>query len=100
MFFSNIYFTNGIIYSEVRKYKISLPLEDFAEVLDLPHDRPYFKLDELDEDDNYMSKSDSSSFLLDLKTHVSSLFSIGSVHPHICLTHCVENHMLFPRRET
>lgn len=35
--FLNLYFTNGIIYSEVRKCKISLLLDDFADILDLPH---------------------------------------------------------------
>lgn len=59
-FYSNIYFTHGIIYFKVRKHKITLPLEEFAEVLDLPHDEPHFKPDEPhfkpdepEEDDNY-----------------------------------------------
>lgn len=41
--YSNIYFTNGIVYPGVRKCKIYLPLEEFVEVLDLPYDGPCFK---------------------------------------------------------
>lgn len=46
IFFSNLYFIVWIIYSDVRKHKIPLPWEDFANILDLPHDRSLFNLEE------------------------------------------------------
>lgn len=61
---SNIYFTNEIIYSEVRKHMLFPPLEEFVDILDLPHDEPHFKSDEPEVGNNYMYKSVASSFLL------------------------------------
>lgn len=62
MFYSNLYFTNGILYSKVRKHKTSLLLEGFTEVLDLPHDGPRFKIDESRKGDNYMYKTFASFY--------------------------------------
>lgn len=98
MFYSNLYFTNGTIYYEVRKHKISLPLKEFANILDLPHDGPRFKSDKPEECDKYMYKSATSSFLLNPKSCITSPFTIGSVRLNIRLIHYVANHILFPSR--
>lgn len=90
MFYSNLYFTDGIIYSKVRKHEISLTLEEIAKVLDLSHDEPRFNPDEPEERDNYMYKSDSSSFLLDTNSCISSPFTIDSARLEICLIHYVK----------
>lgn len=87
MLYSNLYFIDEIIYCEVRKDKTSLPLEEFAEVLDLPHDGPRFKSNEPEERDNYMYKSVASYFLLDLNSHISSQFTIGFLSSTISLMH-------------
>ncbi|KAL5067871.1 hypothetical protein RYX36_018758, partial [Vicia faba] len=53
------------------KHKISLPLEEFADILDLPYDGPRFNLDEPEE---------------------------GFMCSNIRLIHHAENHTLFPRK--
>lgn len=45
-----------------------------------------------------MYKSSTSSFLLDPKSTVSFTFTIGYMHPNICLVYYVENHILFLRK--
>lgn len=98
MFYSNLYFTDGIIYSEARKHKISPPLEEFADILDLPYNGPRFKPYEPKEGDKYMYKSVAPSFMLDPNSHVSYPLTRGFVHLEISLIHYMKNHILFRRK--
>lgn len=61
MFFSNIYFIDEIIYFEFRIHKISLSLEDFANILDLPHEVVIFEPE--DQGHNFNFKVVASSLL-------------------------------------
>lgn len=74
------------------------PLEEFVDILDLPHDEPHFKSDEPKVGNNYMYKSVASSFLLNPYYHVSFSFILGSVHPNIHLINYMENYIIFPRK--
>lgn len=72
-FFSNLYFTNVIIYSEVRKHKISMPLEGFTKTLNPPHDGSLFNPDE--QGDNFNYKTLAPSFLIN-----PICFSLPPIH--------------------
>lgn len=72
-------------------------MEDFTDILDLPRDGPYFKIDE--QGDNFNYKSVAFSFMINPKYQVFYPFTIGSMRPDIRLIHYVENHILFPRKQ-
>lgn len=82
MFFFNIYFTDGIVFSEIRKNKIHLPLKDFVKTLDLPNNEALFNPDEQ----------------CDKFNHKIAPFIIGIVRLNICLIHYMVNHIIFPRK--
>lgn len=71
-------------------------MEDFADILDLPHDGPYFKLDEQGNNFNY--KNVAFSFMINPTYQVLYPFTIQSMRPDIRLIHYVENRILFPRK--
>lgn len=94
--FSNIYFIDGIISSELRKHKIYIPFEYFAKNLDLPHEGAIFNPDE--QGDNFNYNIVASSFLINPNSLVHTPFTIGFVRPNIRLIDCMVNHMIFPRK--
>lgn len=77
MFFSNLYFADGIVYYKVMKHKISLSLEEFANILNLCHEGSVFKCEE--KGDNFNFKLDASSLLKKLKITYSSQGKENSV---------------------
>lgn len=94
MLFSNLYFTDRIIYSNVRKHKIYIPLEVFANIFDLSHDWPLFK--PYEQDDNFNYKTNASSYLKILKSGVTlSTHSRFYAPWHSFDLLC---HILFPRK--
>lgn len=96
MLFLNLYFTDRIIYSNVRKHKIYIHLEVFANIFDLSHDWPIFK--PYEQDDNFNYKTNASSYLKNLKSRVLSPLTLGSMHPDIHLIYYVT--YSFPEKAT
>lgn len=97
IFFANLKFSNGIITHEVKKYPISLSLEEFAEICNLPCSRSHYQ--EIDQSEGFHTTT-SFFFLQDPDSIIPSPFLVGSVHPDIQLIHYVVNHILTPRKHS
>lgn len=96
MFFSNLYFTGGIIYSEIRRHNISLSLQYFARILDLPTQGHILKLEE--QGDNFNFKSVVSLFLKNSTSLILNPFIVGFIFPNISMIHYMINHIIFPSK--
>lgn len=98
MFYSNLYYVDGIVSYEVIKHKISISLNKYVEIMDLPCIRPVFNPIKVKECNNYNYEIDVSSFLLYPKSCISSPFTVGLMRPGIRLVHYVMNHIRFTRK--
>lgn len=93
MFYANLIYANGVISSEVKKHQISMSLEKFVEICNLPYFGPHYL--DIDQSEDFIIVA-SFSFLQDLESNIPSYFLMGNVHPHILLISYVANHILIP----
>ncbi|KAL5052835.1 hypothetical protein RYX36_033517 [Vicia faba] len=97
-FYANLTYTNGIITSEVKKNTITISLEDFATVCNLPHiEQDYdkkFEGNELDFD------TLDHSFLTDPTTYVPHPFNVRVIHLNIRLIHYTVCRIFFQEKVT
>lgn len=93
MFYANLIYANGVISLEVKKHLISMSLEKFVEICNLPYFGPHYL--DIDQSEDFIVVA-SFSFLQDPESNIPSYFLMGSVHPHILLISYVANHILIP----
>lgn len=95
MFYANLSQKYSIINSKVKKHHITLSLEDFACICDLP-----FIVQDYDQMDLEGNKFNFNihSLLIDPFSRIPSPFNVGLVFPNSILIHCTVNHVFFPRK--
>ncbi|KAL5062502.1 hypothetical protein RYX36_024239, partial [Vicia faba] len=96
MFFSNLHLTDGILRSEVKRHRITLSVEEFGEMLGLPHEDTIIELRDRLNIYNYIIIA--SSIMKEPSPSIPYPFTVGYIHPENYMTHYVINYILFPRK--
>ncbi|KAL5081100.1 hypothetical protein RYX36_009521 [Vicia faba] len=95
--FSNIHLTDGILQSKVRKHRINLSVEEFGEMLNLPHENIVIEPEDNANRFNYITVS--SSLMKEPSSNIPYSFVVGYIHPGSRITRYVINHIFFSRRD-
>ncbi|KAL5053444.1 hypothetical protein RYX36_034126 [Vicia faba] len=96
MFFLNLYFTDGIVQYEEKIHTISMPVKEFGEILNLPHED--IILDPEDKEYNYYHKIVASSLMKIPTPFIPNPFTVGYIEPDSHMIHHMINHITFPRK--
>lgn len=95
MFYANLFYTDRIINSEVKKHPITLSLRDFVEVCNIYFIEQGYDQNDL-EGNKFNFNSLSHSLLIDLTSTIPTPFNVGLIHPNIRLINYTMSHVLFP----
>lgn len=79
MFFSNLHLTDGILQREIRKHTISLLIEEFGELLNLPHEDKIIDIGYKANQYNFIT--DTCSLVKEKSPCIPYPFTNGYVHP-------------------
>ncbi|KAL5076511.1 hypothetical protein RYX36_015495, partial [Vicia faba] len=82
--------------SEVRKHRINFSVEEFGEMLNLPHEDKIIDLEDKTYRYNYIIVA--YSLMKEPSSSIPYSFNDGYINPKSRLNHFVINHIMFPRR--
>lgn len=97
LFYANLFYTDGVINSEVLKHPTTLSLEDFAQICNLPFIEKYY--DQIDlQGIEFNPDTLAQSLLIGPTSIIPYPFNVGLLHPNIRLIHHTMSHILFTRK--
>lgn len=97
MFHANLSHTDGIINYKVKKHPITLSLEDFSYIFNMPFIEQNYDQMGL-EGNKFTFETIAHSLLINPNSTIPSSFNVGLILPNIRLSHYTTIHVLFPKK--